>query len=333
MRGLPTRRRGYQSPAAIAAYEADVAAFCTMLQGMQSGLDFKMSARGWCYFLEEHGLGKGDFDTAERIINGCRKTGALPIDFTAGDEGRATHNLWAIDETSPDEEARDIVWRMETAYREYWPFSFWRDQDCYLECLVEKVDLRELFRPVCEEFNVPLQNGGGWSDINGRAAMARRFQRWEGEGKQCVLAYAGDHDPGGFQISQTITKNFEDIAGGSGWRPDNLIVDRFGLNVDFIRRHRLTWIDGLETSSGGRLDDPRHPDHFKPYVQSYLKTFGAVKCEANSLVTRPAAGRELCRQAILKYVDKGAPAAYERRIAVEQRKVQELVLALIGERR
>jgi len=43
---------------------------------------------------------------------------------------------------------------------------------------------------------------------------------------------------------------------------------RFGLNKDFIERNRLTWIDNLETSSGKRLDDNKHNDHNKPYVQT-----------------------------------------------------------------
>jgi hypothetical protein len=54
-----------------------------------------------------------------------------------------------------------------------------------------------------------------------------------------------------------------------------------------------------------------HPDHFKPYVQNYVKRFGARKVEANALVVRPDAGRELCRRVVREYVpaddDPGAP--------------------------
>src|SRR5262249_8372082 len=115
-----------------------------------------------------------------------------------------------------------------------------------------------------------------------------------------------------------------------GWSPDNLIIDRFGLNPDFIRQHRLTWIDNLETSSGERLDDEGHPDHFKDYVQSYIKKFGVRKVEANALVVCPEAARELCRQAILKYVSQRAIDIYRRRLAAEQRKVQRAVKRLLN---
>src|SRR5262249_62249740 len=80
------------------------------------------------------------------------------------------------------------------------------------------------------------------------------------------------------------------------------IIDRFGLDYEFIEANGLTWIDNLETGSGGNLADPKHPDHFKDYVQSYLQRFGVRKVEANALVAAPEAGRELYRQAILKYI-------------------------------
>jgi hypothetical protein len=97
---------------------------------------------------------------------------------------------------------------------------------------------------------------------------------------------------------------------------DRLIIDRFGLNDDFIEAQGLTWIDNQETGSGGRLDDPRHPDHSKPYVQNYLRRFGVRKVEANALVIRPAAGRTLCRQAIERYLPPDAERRYQERLAL-----------------
>ena len=166
--------------------------------------------------------------------------------------------------------------------------SFWDDQDYYLQMLVEKIDLRSLFSRICDSYHVPLANSGGWADINGRAAMMRRFAEWEARGKRCVLLYCGDHDPGGLNISGFLRSNLADLSGAVGWSPDNLIIDRFGLNFDFIEAQGLTWIDNLETGAGGRLDDPRHPDHDKAYVQDYLRRFGVRKVEANALVARPA---------------------------------------------
>ena len=93
--------------------------------------------------------------------------------------------------------------------------------------------------------------------------MMRRFKMWEARGKQCVLLYCGDHDPGGLQISDFLRCNIAGLAIAVGWTPDSLIIARFGLDYDFIEANNLTWIDNLETSS-------KHPDYSKPYVQNYL---------------------------------------------------------------
>jgi hypothetical protein len=98
-------------------------------------------------------------------------------------------------------------------------------------------------------------------------------------------------------------------------RPDHLHIERFGLNEDFIERHGLTWIDNLATATGGRLDDPKHRDFPKSYVQSYLARYGVRKVEANALVVRPDAGRELCREAIFRYLPEEALPAYEAKLA------------------
>jgi hypothetical protein len=53
-----------------------------------------------------------------------------------------------------------------------------------------------------------------------------------------------------------------------------------------------------------------NPDHYKAYVQDYLRKYGARKVEADALLKVPELGRKLCRQAILKYVPASAPRRY-----------------------
>jgi hypothetical protein len=205
----------------------------------------------------------------------------------------------------------------------YTPVSFWDDQTSYLEVAVEKLDLRNLFEPTCAEFHIPIQNFKGWSDLNARAALMRRFAEHEAAGRRCVLLLCGDHDPGGLHITDKMRKNLSDLSGAVGWTPENLIISRFGLNADFIDRHGLTWIDNLETSSGQQLDDPNHEDHDKRYVQDYIAHFGVRKCEANALVVVPEIGRQLCRAAILQFIPAEAPARYQRKLARERKKLRQ----------
>jgi hypothetical protein len=85
----------------------------------------------------------------------------------------------------------------------------------------------------------PITNFSGWTDINSRAVMMY-FAYWEGRGKECVLLYCGDHDPGGLHISEFIRSNFADLTGAVGWSPEPLIIERFGLDYDFIVAQGLT---------------------------------------------------------------------------------------------
>jgi hypothetical protein len=251
----------------------------------------------------------------------------LPLDICAEDDNRQAENLDALDPESPDGYAAFIVESVQHQHTFYTPFSFWRDLPVYVEMRVEKVDLRSLFEPVCKEFHIPLTNARGWSDINSRAAMMRRFALWESEGKKCVLLYCGDHDPAGHAISDNLASNMADLATAVGWAPHRLIIERFGLNADFIEAQGLTWNEGLDTGGGRHpLDDPRHPDHAKPYVQDYLRRFGARKVEANALVVRAEAGRELCRE---RYVPTNAGMEYEGVLQIEREKVREAVAALL----
>jgi hypothetical protein len=312
---LPKRARGRQSVEQQAEYERGVRRFCELILEIKSTMDFAVGSRGWCYILERHGLRKGDFDDAQKLINACRKSGELPLDICAEDASRETIGLERINSNSiPDQVESWVDYLRDHAHQRYTPISFWDDLDVYVEVGTEKLDLRNLFEPVCAEFHVPPTNLKGWSDLNSRAAMMRRFKVHEAQGRRCVLLLCGDHDPGGLHITEKMRKNLGDLSRAVEWSPDNPVIIRFGLNAEFIDEHNLTWIDNLETSSGEQLDDPDHNDHDKRYVQDYIAEFGVRKCEANALVVEPEVGRQLCRDAILKHIPADAVERYERKL-------------------
>jgi hypothetical protein len=312
---LPKRRRGRQSPADDAIYRHKVKTFCKLIRQIKSTLDFAVGSRGYCYLLEEHGLTKGEFDAAEKLITACRKSGDLPLDICAEDASRETIGVEEIDKCDVPAKVDSLIDHLTNhAHERYLPISLWDDLDVYVEVATEKLDLRNLFEPVCNEFHVPITNIKGWSDVNARAAMMRRFKMHEAQRRKCVLLLCGDHDPGGLHITDKMRKNLNDVAGAVGWSPANLVLIRFGLNADFIDQHDLTWIDNLETSSGGHLDDEDHADHYKEYVQNYIDEHGVRKCEANALVVEPIIGRQLCRDAILQHIPVAAVQRYERKL-------------------
>lgn len=293
-------------------------------------ISFTPGSRGWCYLLEEYGLTKGNFDMAQKIISEARKDGRLPLDICNPDETRSFHNLELLDDTTPEEEANYwIDWLLQNDWSKYTPLSLWDNQDFYVEVLVEKIDLLQLFRPICRKYHVAIANSKGWPSISGRAEMMNRYKFWEGKGKQCVLLLCGDHDPAGLQITENYRNMLAEIKAVK-WTPDNLIIERFGLNYDLIQDAGLSWIDTLETSSGGDLANTKHPDHFKPYVQEYIKKYGARKCEANALVTRSNIAEELITSTLNKYIPDDSLDEYNQKLKAVQLEVKQFVYQNIG---
>jgi hypothetical protein len=319
---LPSLSKGRPNDEKKARYAAELADFAARLKEINSRLDFKSSSRGWCYILEnEHQLSKGDFAKAEGLIADCRKNGLLPIDFTAEDGARAADNLEMLDDPDAAQHAANLA-RGLGQWNRYAPVSFWDFQPVYIQMVVEKIDLKSLFNPICQEYRVPIINSRGWSDLNLRAGLMRRFQEHERKGQKPVLLTCGDHDPVGLLITEQYRTKLEELETALGWSPQGLMIERFGLNSDFIETHGLTWIDGLKTGSGMDLADANHKQHNADFVQEYIAQFGARKVEANALVVRAQAGRLLCREAIEKYLDMSGIARYHESLVMHRRRAQ-----------
>lgn len=325
--------------------------FVDFIEELSGQIGFKVSSRGWGYILEQRGMiDKSQFDKVEGVINRCRREGLLPVDFVAEEAARAFSN---VEEPSSESHAAHVKGWVEAAldsHRYYTP-DWWEGEEVYIQMVVEKIDLVTLFQPICARYHIPIANAKGWSSIMQRAEYCRRFAEAEKRGLRCVLLYCGDHDPDGLRISQTLRKNLEDVArirwedGTDGYDPSELEIARFGLEYDFIKANKLTWIDNLITGAGKDLGDAgqmvtcdecdgageikktkckecdgegeirkgHHPNHFLPYVQNYLSKVGRRKCEANSLVVIPEMGRRLCEKTLLKYLGSDAEARFRRK--------------------
>ena len=321
---LPVRNRGRQSVEAQARYYADLERFCANLVAIRRTLSVTPESRSWCYILEGYGLDKGDFSKAQKVIGEARKNGLLPVDIVASDERRATIGNWAdSDYRTPDEYAREIAESFRSAHWFYEPYSPHDYQNTYVEVVVEKGDIARLFEKVTKEYFVPVTPMRGWADINSRFDLINRLKRHAD--KFLVILCCTDLDPGGLRISDFLRENLQALEGATGWRPDDVKIVRFGLDAEFVEANRLTWIDNLETSSGGRLDDRRHPDHLKDYVQEYLSRFGARKVELNALMAHQEAAYDLVRRAIDPYVDQGGISEYKADVRAAREEVRSLL--------
>lgn len=313
------------------ATDKNLRIFADQLIELSDQIGFKVSARGWCYQLEGARLiNKDQFDRVESVINKCREKGILPIDFVAEEEGRQFSGIESPEEDSPLEFMKSYLESPLNCHRWYTP-DWWEGEEYYIQMLVEKIDLKTLFEPVCQKYHIPIATSKGWSSMLQRAAYARRFKAAEDRGMKCVLLYCGDHDPDGLRISDFIKSNLADVknvvweSGDEGYDPEDLIIQRFGLNAEFINKHKLTWIDNLITSRKKNLASPSHKNNKMPYVQDYIKKFGEKKCEANAIVPMPAEAKKLVEKAIIGYLGDEAVhrfAAKKQKVKLEMDRIR-----------
>jgi len=320
--------------------KAEMQEFADEMKELTYRVGMKSSARGWCYIMEGFNLiTKAQFDVVENLINGCRRNGILPIDFVATEEARQFSGVETPNTESPGMYIRrDLQFALDAEL--YYTPDWWEGEKYYVQMLVEKIDLKTLFEPVCRKFHIPIATGSGWQSMRQRAEYGRRFKEAETIGLKCVLLYCGDFDPDGGRIIDKLRGNLEGVSnstwtdGACGYDPKNLKIDPFGLKYDFIIANKLTWIDNLFTARKGRYlakvvdgkivqgktDKGRpHPNFHLPYVQDYLKKYGVRKCEANALIIIPDESKALCRQAIEKYLGDDAEERFsEKREEVKQ---------------
>ena len=302
------------------ATEDNLYSFAEELKIISRKIGFKISSRGWCYQLEVGGhINKGQFDRVEHLINTCRKKGILPIDFTAEEEGRRFSGVEAPNENTPIQEMKSwIEYILNSDDFSYTP-DWWDGEKYYIQMLVEKIDLKTLFLPICKIYHIPVATSKGWSSMLQRAIYARRFKNAQDDGLQPVLLYCGDHDPDGLRISDFISKNLVDLQyinwenGNEGYNPAGLKIVRFGLDADFIDEHHLTWIENLITGSGRNLASPTHKNYKMPYVQDYIRTYGVKKCEANAIVPYPDLARGLVEGAIRSFLGDDAQQRFREK--------------------
>jgi hypothetical protein len=276
----------------------------------------RYSTRGWCYLVEGLGkISKGEFDSFENAFNDCRKIGLLPIDFVAEDQD-VTRRFQGIREASDPAALLRRIGSDVESFLKTLPTSttdYWNGEEYYVMMCVEKGDILNLFKPVCDEYKVPIVSSKGWAPILLRAHMANLSKRAESNGLKPVLILFYDHDPDGLRISDKFRKNLEDIRRATEYDPANLIIERFGLNEEDVEKHGLTWIDNLMTSSGRDLAK----DYGRiGYVTDYIDEFGRRKCESNALFKNDdtlRAAEQICRRAIEKYYGQDALERFKRK--------------------
>lgn len=281
----------------------------------------KVTSRGWAYLLETKwkAITKDQFDYVQDLINKCRKNGMLPIDFVEADKNRSFHNIEVIEYEEPNDYLISGLEWVKDRYKSKEDFDFWESQEYYIQMMVEKIDILNMFKPVCEKYHICIANGKGWSDLSSRADLSSRYKYYEERGKKCVLLYVKDKDPGGDLIADKLKKNIDDIKLGTGWDPKDLIIDTFLLTYDFIQKHNLPWIDNLTSGSG------KPPDKKRKHIRDYIAAYGERKVEANILVVMEDTAVQELEDTIEKYLGNDPFTVYQTAVDEDQEKVKEVM--------
>ncbi len=307
---LPTVRKNMFSD----LYIKQLQGFVNGIRALNERIDIEggISTRGWCYILEGlNVIDKTQFRKVVELINDLRKQNYLPMNICTEDENRSFDH---VEELSGEKQpAKEYLRRMLTRMKSIETLKndayFWKHQAVYVQMMVEKIDVFNLFNPICKKYHIPLANAKGWSDLNSRYNLALRFKEAEENGKVPVLLYYGDFDPAGLLIANKIQDNIASIKEATDWEPKNLIVDRFGLDYSFIEENHLVWIDNLKT--GGNKDANENLD----YVRDYVRLYGRRKCEANAILRIKDVALRHCEKTIKKYLGNDPFKKYNEEIA------------------
>ncbi len=311
------------------SYQEGLKKFAEGMIELDNQMKHKVSARGWCYLLEGMNLiTKDQFNYCEKIINKCRKRGYIPINFTAIDKKREFINVERLTAytVNPINYINGYLKLIRNIHENKNDVAFWESQEYYIQMAVEKVDILTLFKPICKKYHIPIANMVGWSDMNSRAELVRRFKEAEEQlGLKPILLYYGDYDPAGILIADFLKKNLDALKFATLWNTENLIVERFGLTIDFINENNLTWIDNLITS-GKRNLGMLYSKHIKgekdkkgrnllfSYEIEYIEKNGVRKCEANAILPIADIAEAFCEAKILEYLGDNCFIKYDEKI-------------------
>ena len=165
---------------------------------------------------------------AQALINDCRKSGDLPLNICSEDDKRAADNLEDID-ADPPERAVEIFNYIRTAENYYTPFSFWDDLDVYVQVATEKSNIEISSKSLVPSSacRSPTPAGGAILMCAPASCSASRKRRPRASSACCCLSpilIPADCK------SRTMRANLEAMAHAVGRAPDNLIIERFGLD-------------------------------------------------------------------------------------------------------
>jgi hypothetical protein len=156
----------------------------------------------------------------------------------------------------------------------------WQCQDNYVELWIEKDALVNLFMKVGKKYHVPVFASRGYTSKQKIHEAKQRFIERVDKGKKCVILYAGDLDPSGWNIYENIDSKLSQIVR----------VERFALNDEQALNENLIPMPVKES-------DSRTPAFLKEHPLLKNKCYELDAYDPSRLI-------DLASNAIEKYFDE-----------------------------
>lgn len=176
------------------------------------------------------------------IITNGRVSGLIPWDGIE-DRGRG-HSAYAI-----EEDERNVLSGIEQGIT----FDFWKRQEIYVECWVEKEALSSVISRPCNRYRVPHMACKGYLSASEMYAAGQRFADASAEGRKLVLLHLGDHDPSGMDMTRDNEDRLKQYS-----RCDDIEIMRLALNIGQVRLYN-------PPENPAKITDSRASDYIRQY--------------------------------------------------------------------
>ncbi len=201
---------------------------------MEKGRD--MTVRQMFYQLVSRNIienAESQYRRTVRILTLARDQGYIPWELIV-DTARQSH-------MPPEFEGKlDLVQAALDSYR----LERWKDQEYYVEVMLEKSALYGVLKPVTYDYHIRLSPNRGYDSTSEIRNAAQRFIAAAGEDKKCVLLYLGDHDSSGKDMERDLRRRL------AKYGADNVHVIMIALTGEQIERYQLP-------PQAGKTSDPR----------------------------------------------------------------------------
>ena len=196
----------------------------------------------------------------------------------------------------------DLADYMEVVKKSYRK-GLWQNQDSYIEVWTEKDALRSVLTQITYPYDVNLMVVRGQVS---RTAIYESYERFKEkvDDKYCYLYYAGDFDPSGLSIYNSLCERIKDYG------PDGEYInfERIALTPDQIQEYNLP-------SDPGKRTDP----NYKRFVSEY----GDNVVELDSLP--PEVLREVVGKSIKQHIERDLFIQVQETAFKEQARLQEFI--------